>query len=308
MVGHRSMKENVEDPTVSIIVPTYNSGKTLEKCLRSIDDQTYASCEKIVVDSFSNDNTLTLAKSFGARIVQHRCNAALARNIGVANSTGQYVLFMDSDQVLSPSVVEDCVEKCLEEHAEMVRIPELFVGEDFWDHCSAIWKNYFQKAEQIYGAHGNILSGEPRFFLKERILQVGMLDVALVWGEDLALYEKLKEAHVKEARCKSYIFHYELASIKELLSKNLRYGKSIPTFKQETKRGVYRKMLRHALLTFREIFSDFARSPTVIMGCLILLCLKAYAMAMTLPLGLLVSIGKKKQLENRSVDECRNRS
>jgi glycosyltransferase involved in cell wall biosynthesis len=42
-----------------------------------------------------------------------KCNPAQARNIGVDNSTGRYVLFLDSDQVLSPTVVEECVEKGL---------------------------------------------------------------------------------------------------------------------------------------------------------------------------------------------------
>ena len=55
---------------VSVVIPTYNSERTLEKCLKSIVDQTYKNIEIIVVDKFSEDKTVEIAKSYGARIIQ----------------------------------------------------------------------------------------------------------------------------------------------------------------------------------------------------------------------------------------------
>jgi len=211
------MGNTLENLNVSIVIPTYNSGTTLAVCLKSVHGQSYPFYEVIVVDNFSNDDTLKTANDFGAKIIQQKCNPALARNIGIVNSTGKYILFLDSDQVLSPSVVEECVKKCKNRKVGMVRIPEVFIGKGFWSRCSAVWKNYYAKVEQLYGAGENIIHGEPRFFIKEQITRVGMLDATLLWGEDYDLYEKLKKVNIKEAFCKSKIYHYELTSVRKIL-------------------------------------------------------------------------------------------
>jgi glycosyltransferase involved in cell wall biosynthesis len=275
----------MEKPKVSIIIPTYNSGATLEKCLRSLENQTYPSYEIIVIDSFSNDGTLRIAEKFRAKTIQQRSNPALARNIGVTNSTGKYVLFLDSDQVLSPSVVAECITKCEDERAGMVIIPETFIGSGFWGSCSAVWKNCYQKVEQLYEASGHMHSGEPRFFVKEQIIRVGMLDAALIWGEDYDLHKRLRKAKVKEAMCESNVYHYELESLNGILVKNFHYGKSVPIFEQQTGERMFSKMLWQALLTFRRILRNFKSSPAIILGCMILLCLKTCSMAVGSMIG-----------------------
>jgi len=283
----KSMEASLEKAKVSIIIPTFNSGETLEECLRSILGQDYPFYEVIIVDNFSNDGTLETARKFGARIIQRKCNPAQARNIGIANSTGKYVLFLDSDQVLSQTVVEECVEKCENEKIGMVIIPEVFTGKDFWSFCSAVWKNYYEEVERLYGRNRNIIQSKPRFFIKAQITSVGMLDTALLWGEDYDLYERLKKANVKEAECKSKIYHYELTSIQKTLIKNLRYGKSMTSFLQQTTKQVFPLMLTHDLLTFREVFRNFEKCPAIITGCVVLLCLKTYSIMIGLLIGLI---------------------
>ncbi len=54
----------MENPLVSVIIPTYNSSRTLEKCLESIKNQTYKNVEIIVVDNNSTDNTKEIAKKY----------------------------------------------------------------------------------------------------------------------------------------------------------------------------------------------------------------------------------------------------
>lgn len=280
-------------PEVSIIIPTYNSEKTLVSCLNSVVAQTYPFYEIIIVDNFSTDNTLRTARRFKAKVLQRKGNPALARNVGVSKSTGKYVLFLDSDQVLSPTVIQECLQKCQNGQAEMVRIPEIFVGREFWSNCSAVWKNHYQKVEQLYGSTKSIVSGEPRFFARERISQLGMFDTALVWGEDYDLHERLREANAREAMCKSSIYHYELTSLRGILAKNLYYGKYMPTFVQHTHRHILSLMIRHAVLTLREVSRDFRKSPATIVGCVILLCLKAYITTISFPAGLLVDASRR---------------
>ncbi len=272
-------------PTVSVIIPTHNSGETIAECLKSIKNQSYADCEIIVVDDFSSDNTIRTAEKFQARIIQRKCNPAFARNIGIANSVGRYVLLQDSDQALAPSVVEQCVRKCENELVGMVRIPEIFVGKGFWGSCSAVWKNSYEVIERSHGKEVTVFSGEPRFFVRELVTQVGMFNTKLVWGEDYNLYKRLKKAGIKEATCRSCIYHYELVSIKDILIKDLRYGKSMPIFVQETQEKVLSQMFKRAFLVFRRVSKDFSGSPRLIVGCAFLLYLKTSCMMIGLMAG-----------------------
>ena len=67
------MRNTLENLNVSIIIPTYNSGTTLAECLKSVHGQSYPFYEVIVVDNFSNDDTLKTAKEFAAKIMQQKC-------------------------------------------------------------------------------------------------------------------------------------------------------------------------------------------------------------------------------------------
>jgi glycosyltransferase involved in cell wall biosynthesis len=279
------MNTQIEKPKVSIIIPTHNSAQTLSWCLQSIKNQTYDYCEVIVVDDLSSDETIRIAENFGVKILQQKCNPAEARNLGVAVSTGEYVLFLDSDQSLSPSVIEECVDKCVKEKAEMIRIPEFFVGKGFWSVCSAVWKNHYEKVEHLYGKRISLIHGEPRFFVRTRIEDVGMFDTMLVWGEDYDLYERLKSLNVKEAYCTSVLHHREVVSLRQLLMKNLRYGKSVPVFLHQTNRQVFPSMLSHALLTFTQILKEPQR-PTIVAGCALLLWIKSYSIIIGVLRGL----------------------
>jgi len=118
---------------VSIVIPAYNSEKTLEKCLKSIRDQTYGNIEIIVVDKFSKDRTVEIAKRYGARIIYDEGERTRAKNIGLEKAKGKYVLFVDSDMELSKKVVEECVNFIeSDESIGGIIIPERSVGRSFW--------------------------------------------------------------------------------------------------------------------------------------------------------------------------------
>jgi len=285
---------NLEKPKVSVVVPTYNSERTISKCLESVDNQSYSYHETIIADNFSHDNTVNISKGFGAIIIQRKCNPAVARNVGVASSTGQYVLFLDSDQVLSENVIEECVEKSVANDAGMVRIPEVFIGKGFWSQCSAVWKNSYGKVEQAYWRRRNILCGIPRFYQKEQLVQAGMFNPRLHWGEDYDLYERMNRMGIKEVMCESELYHFEPTSIGKILWKLFIYGKSLQDFRQENGRRLFSLLLNHSSLTLAIVARDYKKSPTIIIGCTILLFLKTYYLIIGL-LGSTVGLNRRSE-------------
>src|SRR4051794_12071712 len=99
-------------PPVSVIVPVYNVGEYLLPCLTSITDQTQKSLEVIVVDDGSTDGSGELVEEFargrdGWRVL-HVPNGGLgrARNIGLEHATGEYVAFLDSDDIVPRDAYE----------------------------------------------------------------------------------------------------------------------------------------------------------------------------------------------------------
>lgn len=151
--------ELMEKPKVSIMVPAHNSRAPLADCLKSVSAR-YSSFEIAVVYGCSIDTTTAITAQYEARIIRQKSTAALARNIGIANSTGKYVFFIDSDQVLSVSVVEGCVKNSEDGNAGKVRVPEVLAEEGIWGSCSAEWRNSCGKVGQECGASGSILAGE----------------------------------------------------------------------------------------------------------------------------------------------------
>ena len=101
-------------PAVSIVVPTFNRGDCIGSCLESALAQTYGEFELIVVDDASSDDTAVRVKHFKdsrVRYLQHDVNrgGAAARNTGIRASTGEFVAFLDSDDVWHPEKLEEQV-------------------------------------------------------------------------------------------------------------------------------------------------------------------------------------------------------
>lgn len=94
---------------ISIIIPTYQHGHQIKKCLDSIFNQTYNDFEVIVVNDGSTDNTGAILKNYyhSLKIInQENQGAAVARNNGFKNSQGEYVIFCDADLRLKKTMLE----------------------------------------------------------------------------------------------------------------------------------------------------------------------------------------------------------
>lgn len=106
--------------TVSIIVPVYNTADFLEKCITSLLRQTYSDLEIVLVNNGSTDDSAAILEKFAAldsrvRIVTKEHGlAGSARNAGLDAATGQYIMFVDSDDYVTPNYVERLLSTLLE--------------------------------------------------------------------------------------------------------------------------------------------------------------------------------------------------
>ena len=113
------MSFDKDSQLVSVIIPCYNQAHFLKEAIESVLRQTYQHFEIIVIDDGSTDNTSEVANSYPALrcIRQENWGLSSSRNVGLRESKGDYLLFLDSDDRLLPEALEIGVE-CLRAHPE----------------------------------------------------------------------------------------------------------------------------------------------------------------------------------------------
>lgn len=121
---------------ISIIIATYNSGKTLNRCLDSIVDQLTDDCELIIIDGGSTDNTNEIIASYGSKVaytVSERDNGVYdAWNKGIKASKGDWITFIGSDDELLPETIDkykNCISTCPYD-TELITGKLHFIGKD----------------------------------------------------------------------------------------------------------------------------------------------------------------------------------
>jgi glycosyltransferase involved in cell wall biosynthesis len=103
-------QEHSLSPKVSVVIPTYNRADKVDKGIQSVLAQTFRDFEVVVVDDGSSDNTgVLLQELFGDKIryfYQRNQGASIARNRGVAEARGEWIAFLDSDDIWEPTKLE----------------------------------------------------------------------------------------------------------------------------------------------------------------------------------------------------------
>ena len=118
-------KELLLKPTVSIIIPLFNQKRYFRDCLNSVSSQTYKNLEIIIVNDGSTDSSPQMAKDWAAK--DHRVKVidklneglAFARRDGYLAATGEFITFLDSDDMLSKNAIEILVTGLLENEVDM---------------------------------------------------------------------------------------------------------------------------------------------------------------------------------------------
>jgi len=232
------MKKTI--PLVSIVIPTRNSGKVLESCIRHIRNQTYKRIETIVVDGYSTDDTLGICKKYKVKVSQFKdpklkgkFDATHKRNLGMAKAKGDFVYYLDADMELAPNVVTQAVEACQKRGFNAVIVKEVVTGQGFWTACRHL-------EQECYWGDDNVEA--PRFFKKGVWEKLGGLDSSLGAGcDDWDLYQRFLKQGFKVTRIRAPLFHHE-GNIKliPLAKKAFLFGKDVTKFVKKSPTGGFR--------------------------------------------------------------------
>lgn len=203
------------DPLVSIIIPVYNSASYVEEAVNSALKQTYQHVEVIVVDDGSTDNSFSLVRQIKdprlRLFSQINQGACAARNRGIAEAQGEFIKFLDSDDVLYP----DAVATQMKQQTEMGENEVVFGDFDFIDEDGKVfYQNSFD--EDAY-----LSMNQDLWFIKnwemlitcplhkrDYLLAHKGFDIRLRSGQESFLHLKLSINGVKFAYKPCRIFGY----------------------------------------------------------------------------------------------------
>lgn len=180
-------------PSVSIIVPAYNAEQFILESVRSAVNQTWNNKEIVIVNDGSTDNTLALALQFDNRIVkvisQPNQGASAARNRGIFESKGDYIQFLDSDDILAPTKIEMQL-KAIQAYGERTICSGRWGL--FYDKVSStqfspneLWKNIDSPIDWLVTAWTKQKWIHPSAWLTPRRL----IEQAGLWDESLSLHD-----------------------------------------------------------------------------------------------------------------------
>jgi glycosyltransferase involved in cell wall biosynthesis len=257
---------------VSIIVTTKNEEKNIANCLESIKKQTYPQefIEIIVVDNQSTDKTKEIARNFTNLVFEKGPERSAQRNFGVDQSSGDYVMYLDADMILSENVIKAAVNKVLND-SEIVAlyISEIVMGEKFFSKVRRFERSFYD---------GTVVDC-VRFIKKDIFKKVGGFDSTMTGPEDWDLDQKIRRAG-KVALIKNPIYHNEAEfDLGKYLSKKGYYAQSFDCYTQKwgkdnedvkkqlgfsyrffkvfIENGKWKKMLKSPLLTLGMYFLRF---------------------------------------------------
>jgi glycosyltransferase involved in cell wall biosynthesis len=212
--------EPSQSPLVSVVVPTRNSSKTLGQCLASIRAQTFKAVEILVIDNFSRDDTVSIARKFGATPFQKGPERSAQVNYGVSLARGKYVYRPDSDVLLEPDLIRQCVDTCLTQNLDGILIrttPDQKIS--IWARLHSLERgNFYDESKSV----------AVTFFLKSAFEAIGGYDEMLIAGEDYDLHNRFVAHGYKYGRITAGETHLgEETSLAEVARKHYYYGKTI---------------------------------------------------------------------------------
>lgn len=212
--------------TVAIVIPTYNSGRTLRACLESIRCQTLQAAEVVLVDDVRTaDDTRHIAREYGVRLIVSPAGTAQSRNEGVEASSAPLLLSIDSDMILPPHLAQEVVDTLGDRWLDALSIREETLAVNYWSRARALDKWGVETT-----GHGRAL----RAFTRAVFTAVEGFDPQLHAGEDLDFHLRVAASGARVGHIDSLsLFHDEgHLNLTQAWRKKYVYGKTLRAFER----------------------------------------------------------------------------
>ena len=208
-------------PTVSVVIPTYNRADVIERSIKSIQDQTYQDFEIMLVDDASTDNTDEVVRRIQDERIRYiklekNSGPSHSRNVGIKESQGKYIAFLDDDDEWLPDKLE----------------AQVSLFDDTNNRVGAVYSAFWriQKNKRVYipspkikKKEGDILKnvlerymiGTPAIIVRKDVLdEVGYFDVALQALVDWDLWIRIARSyHFRFVDRPLTVSHYSKVSV-----------------------------------------------------------------------------------------------
>ncbi|MDD4938646.1 MAG: glycosyltransferase [Candidatus Omnitrophica bacterium] len=214
-------------PFVSVIIPAYNSEKTIGQLIQSLLGQTYPKerFEIIIVDNNSRDNTYKIAGTFPVKVIQENKaqSSYAARNRGIEQACGELFAFIDADCTASGNWLEEGVRKLHAENADLVggRVGFVFTkkrtASEMYDAITHFNMEKSVKTRQTTGS-GNLFVRAPVF------KKIGLFREDVRSGGDMQFTYKAVNCGYKLVYSQEALILHPARTFKELLKKSFRVG------------------------------------------------------------------------------------
>lgn len=259
-------------PLVSVVVTTKNEESNIANCLKSIKNQIYpeGKIEIIVVDNYSSDKTVDVAKKFTDNVYSKSPQRSAQLNFGVQEAKGKYILYPDADMILSERIIIDCIGKCENEDYVALYIPEEIIGTGFWIDVRDFERSFY---------NGTCIDA-VRFVRRDKFLEIGGFDENLDFGLDDWDFDRRVKEVGKVGIITAPLYHNEKRfNLKRYLEKKGHYSKTFNKYIQKWGKddpeirkqlgiwyrlfgvfiedGKWKKLLRHPVKTFGMYFLRF---------------------------------------------------
>jgi glycosyltransferase involved in cell wall biosynthesis len=207
-----------DKPLVSIVMPSYNYGHLINLAITSVVNQNYENWELIIIDNSSKDNTSEVVSQFlDSRIKLIQVNnsgvIAFSRNLGIKHSNGEFIAFLDSDDIWYPDKLRLAVDKLLAGY-DLVCNGELWINHDpmmGWSRKVVYGPESKANFKQLL-FKGNCISTSAVVVRKDALLEVGLFDesVGLITAEDYHLWMKIAQKSKKITFLKDILGEYTI--------------------------------------------------------------------------------------------------
>jgi glycosyltransferase involved in cell wall biosynthesis len=174
----------MDQPLVSVVITTRNEAKNIGRCLEAVSYQTWPALEVIVVDNNSSDATTELAREYTSLVFDKGPERSAQRNYGLLEiAQGKYGMFLDADMIITPQLVESCVQELTRSNLCALHIEELILGRGALASVRRFERSFYS---------GTVIDG-IRFFDRQMFKEFGGFDATLPPGpEDWDLDKKFK--------------------------------------------------------------------------------------------------------------------